>query len=157
MLIERVQAMKPKDVIRFWSKVPIGADGCWEWTAGRFSTGYGAFWCDMQLHGAHRVAYELAHGPVPEGLWVLHHCDNPPCVNPEHLHVGTPGLNVAEREARGRRPNTPLKTRCAQGHELAGDNLRIVGDRRRCVTCSRTKARESWRRKHGKDIKYRAH
>lgn len=150
--------MNAKDIIRLWSKAPIGADGCWEWTAGRFDTGYGAFWLDRQLRGAHRAAYESLYGPIPDGAWVLHHCDNPPCVNPAHLHLGTPAVNSQEREDRGHgvKPRPP-KSHCPQGHELSGDNLRVQGGRRRCIICQRKKNREFWRRQHGQGIKYRAH
>lgn len=90
---------------RFWEKVEQGP-GCWEWMAGRDSaTGYGRIRigrAGSKHQLAHRVSWELANGPIPDGLWVLHHCDNPPCVNPAHLYLGTTIDNNRDRDARGR-------------------------------------------------------
>ena len=77
---------------------------CIEWTAGRSSTGYGAARSPTtnRKTTAHRAAWELEHGPIPNGLWVLHHCDNPPCVNLEHLFLGTQKDNMADMIGKGR-------------------------------------------------------
>ena len=56
----------------------------------------------MTAEGAHRVSWMLAHGPIPQGMFILHRCDNPPCVNPAHLFLGTAMMNVADMEAKGR-------------------------------------------------------
>src|SRR4051794_32506507 len=94
---------------RFWSKVSKRGHpkGCWEWTAGVFkSGGYGQF--NMRVAGkrqpyrAHRISYELAHGPIPSDLCVLHECDNRVCVNPAHLFLGTRGDNCDDMHAKGR-------------------------------------------------------
>lgn len=87
---------------RFWSKVEMGAPHeCWEWQAGTQSDGYGSFQHGDATTTAHRVAYELTHGP-PEDL-VLHHCDNRTCVNPAHLYDGTHSDNAQDRSNRNRR------------------------------------------------------
>jgi len=94
---------------RFWSKVAVaGADECWEWRASRDANGYGLF-C---LSGggrvrAHRFSWEMANCEIPEGLIILHRCDNPPCVNPAHLRLGTQADNVADMVAKGRQKPPP--------------------------------------------------
>lgn len=94
-----------KDATRFWSKVDrsAGPEGCWIWTASLHKAGYGQIrWRDSVV-GAHRVAYELASGRmVPDGLFVCHSCDNPPCVNPAHLWLGDTSANSADMVAKGR-------------------------------------------------------
>jgi hypothetical protein len=89
--------------IRFWKKVKIGANGgCLEWTGSRKPDGYGSLTLDRKLRSAHRVSWELSNGPIPEGLCVLHRCDNPPCVNPEHLFLGTHSDNALDKVKKGR-------------------------------------------------------
>jgi len=86
---------------RSWVENP--ATGCWEWTRGRFAGGYGqVHWRGKGGQLAHRVAYELQIGPIPPGLVVRHTCDNPPCVNPNHLTIGTQADNIADAVRRGR-------------------------------------------------------
>lgn len=87
---------------RFWAKVAIVDDGCWEWRASRSGNGYGMFKLHGRSRGAHVIAFLLANGDVPEGMWVLHHCDNVGCVRPDHLYAGSHTENVADRDRRGR-------------------------------------------------------
>ena len=91
---------------RFWDKVDK-TDTCWNWTASRNHRGYGKFSVGYRTVGAHRVSWELANGPIPEGedyhgTCVLHKCDNPSCVNPNHLFLGTIQDNIQDRVAKGR-------------------------------------------------------
>ena len=102
---------------RFWGKVDRkGPDECWPWTAASSTSGHGRFWRDGKLVVASRVAWELAHGPIPAGLFVLHRCDNPLCMNPDHLFLGTQQDNVADMVQKGR-----LKpySACGENHHHA--------------------------------------
>ena len=93
---------------KFWSRVDIRSSlDCWEWQAGKTRKGYGDFYAGIRngkplYLRAHRVSWELVNGEIPEGLHVLHHCDNPPCVNPAHLWLGSNADNVADKMAKGR-------------------------------------------------------
>ncbi len=86
---------------RFWEKVLI-ADGCWTWTGHIDSKGYGRLGSDHA--GAHRLSWEINVGPIPDNLWVLHYCDNPSCVRPDHLFLGTIIDNLADMVSKGRHP-----------------------------------------------------
>jgi hypothetical protein len=85
---------------RFWSKVQK-TDCCWNWI-GSITDGYGYFKVGGKTLKATRVSWELANGPIPEGLWMLHHCDNRKCVRPDHLFPGTQQDNVDDMMAKGR-------------------------------------------------------
>lgn len=114
----------PKEKARFWAKVDmLGPDECWLWNARKTKTGYGQFSRKRKPKLAHRVAYELAVGPIPAGLHVLHSCDNPPCCNPAHLHSGTNADNMREKCERGRhkRSNSSGKPRA-----LTPDDVRAI-------------------------------
>lgn len=128
----------PEDV--FWSKVDKsgGLEACWAWMGSISKKGYGMFYraSDKRWLGAHRVAYELTVGRIPEGLHIDHLCRVRNCVNPSHLEPVTPtentlrGVGFAAQNAR--------KTHCLEGHELAGDNIAIRprgGGERECKTC----------------------
>lgn len=97
---------------RFWGKVAPGQmSECWLWLANRSAEGYGQFWLDGRGVFAHRVAWALTNGPIPAGLWVLHNCptgDNPACVNPSHLFLGTARINTVDMVRKGRCPVAKL-------------------------------------------------
>lgn len=90
---------------RFWVKVRKGPgpNDCWEWIAGRYTSGYGTFWLDGGMKQAHRVALAGKLGrPIKPKLHALHKCDNPPCVNPAHLWEGTREENIQDCVQKGR-------------------------------------------------------
>lgn len=147
----------------FWNKVDRSGT-CWVWTAARSEFGYGIY--ALRQDGrtrndpAHRFSWRLHFGAIPDGLYVCHHCDNPPCVRPDHLFLGTPQANYLDMKRKGRlgrrqllphvvveRPVHPktrgataanaAKTQCSKGHPLSGENLAYNNGFRRCVTCRR--------------------
>lgn len=91
-------------IARFMKKVVLDEESnCWVWTACKNSDGYGHFGVGPSTPGkAHRVSYELFRGPIPDGQMVCHKCDNPSCVNPEHLFLGSGQDNMDDRQAKGR-------------------------------------------------------
>jgi hypothetical protein len=105
-----VRARKPKPVgPRFWSRVdkqgPIHpvCGQCWSWTSRQNEDGYGSMRVNGKETRVHRVSWEIHNGPIPGGLHVLHRCDNPSCVNPAHLFLGTHNDNMADMYAKQRR------------------------------------------------------
>jgi len=91
---------------RFWEKVNQGSeDQCWEWIGTRNNKGYGRVYVSREKGPkfSHRVSWELINGHIPEGKYILHRCDNPPCCNPAHLFVGTHLDNIRDMIAKGRR------------------------------------------------------
>lgn len=97
---------RPTLVERFWPKVDQtgGPDACWPWTRSLFRRGlpYGQFQWRGRPHVAHRIAWMLTNGEIPEGMKVCHRCDNPPCCNPSHLFLGDQSANERDKVAKGR-------------------------------------------------------
>lgn len=88
---------------KFWTLLTkIEPTGCLVWTKGKCHDGYGNVYAFGKNTGTHRVAWMLTHGPIPEGMKVLHHCDNPPCCNPDHLFLGTDMDNTVDKCSKGR-------------------------------------------------------
>ena len=124
---------------RFWTKVNIGPpDECWLWNAGLTSRGYGTFSTGTSKSSlAHRYSFFLANGFYPPV--VMHSCDTPRCVNPQHLKAGTQALNVADCVAKGRTHGLIRGTHCHRGHEYTPENtyLRSRDNSRECRTCQK--------------------
>lgn len=125
---------KRSDEERFWSHVDK-TDGCWVWTGPRFSNGYGIFNSGSKTDKtkrallAHRVSYGWANGPIPPGMFCCHACDNPPCVRPDHLFLGTPAENSADKVRKGRSV-TPDRTMARNGRaKLTIESVRAIRER----------------------------
>ena len=130
---------------RFWLKVEK-TETCWLWTAGRVWNGYGQFKVAGRHVYAHRFAYELLVGPIPEGLTIDHLCRVRHCVNPAHLEPVTSRENTLRGDTPAAR--NAAKTHCPQGHPLEAGNLRLSELRRggrACLICHREYQRE-WMR-----------
>jgi hypothetical protein len=138
--ISGVGLKDPKYAARFWAKVEK-TDACWLWRGSKDPAGYGIVKLERRQARAHRVAYELAVGPIPDGLTIDHLCENKGCVNPDHMEPVTRGVN----NLRGNSPWALNAKRlvCKHGHPLTGENLRITPrGTRACKACSRRTTRE---------------
>lgn len=139
----------------FWERVNK-SEGCWLWTGHFNRQGYGHLRfgpTPQKSTHAHRVSWTLARGPVPPGLQVLHECDVPACVNPEHLFLGTISDNVRD-SVQKKRHSESRKTYCKHGHEFTPANtivrIRANGRKRRdCRTCLNKRTRE-WQKRQGR-------
>lgn len=122
---------------RFWAKVELGP-GCWNWTGATNPSGYGRFAAvGRTLHGAHRVAFWLNGGTIPDGMVIDHICRNRRCVNPAHLRCVNRLINVHENSESPAHLNS-IKTHCTSRHPLADDNLFVRADGYRgCRECRR--------------------
>ena len=118
-------SMITEDVLaRFWARVDKAEPSqCWMWTkkSGQAMQGYGAIYLWGYMRVAHRVSWEIHYGTIPDGLCVLHHCDNPPCVNPEHLFLGTNYDNILDKMLKDR---SGKKLKRKQIREIRASTLR---------------------------------
>ena len=148
--------MRPNLHARFWSKVEIGEAGkCWDWRTTRDRYGYGKFFMKGRTLTAPRVAYALVNGGIPDGLWVLHKCDNRACCNPTHLFLGTHRDNMRDMMKKGRHKSANSRnkvTQCKWGHPFSPENTYLKPRERRgrsynervCIACDRERNRK-WR------------
>lgn len=132
---------------RFWEKVskggpvhPVLGTACWAWTASTNPNGYGKIFVAGRLQVASRVSWEMHNGPIPDGLFVLHHCDNPLCVRPAHLFLGTCADNVRDMWSKGRAVTIATlyasRDTCPNGHHYDAATTRILPNGgRRCLIC----------------------
>jgi hypothetical protein len=140
--MENAVRLSDRDTHRFFSKIKSFPDGkCWLWDCYESGSGYGALSIKGKMHGAHRLAWIAFHGPIPTKACVCHKCDNPKCINPHHLFLGTHKDNMVDMCSKGRQ-NMQKKTHCPQGHEYTLDNIFPAADnRRRCRICKREQDR----------------
>lgn len=122
--------------VRFWNKVtPEPNSGCWLWLGSANEKGYGEIWFGDRTEKAHRLSYEMLVADFPAEWLVCHRCDNPSCVNPQHLFVGTPLDNTADMVAKGRhKPAARRGSHCRSGHEITPENTLANGG---CKACRR--------------------
>jgi hypothetical protein len=106
------------DAEQFWERVDVrGGNECWEWKRGKKGGGYGnARWKGHDAY-AHRVVWELTNGLIPDGLLVLHACDNPPCCNPSHLFLGTAKDNILDAMRKGRAHNEEQRRKNSEANK----------------------------------------
>jgi hypothetical protein len=116
-----------------WARWVTKGEGCWLWQGNLNNNGYGTITVETDGHRrsrrayAHRVSYELHVGAIPAGMCVLHSCDNPQCVNPDHLSVGTQSESMLQMFARGRKPSTSVdRIREIAMRRQAGASVRLL-------------------------------
>lgn len=125
-----------------WGLV-AGPSGCTEWIGQRTDKGYGKIWANGGTRLVHRVVWEIANGPIPPGMQIMHSCDNPPCSNIAHMSLGTAADNQRDKGQKGRGNNQyRSKMVCPAGHPYDPENTyRSPRGARICRTCKRIRGR----------------
>jgi hypothetical protein len=124
---------------RFYKKLKENDKGCLEWQGYCQSSGHGQIFFNGKLIGTHRLAWLLSNGEIPNGMQVLHKCDNGSCCNPNHLFLGTHADNMKDMCHKGR-GNNQKKTHCKNGHEFSFTNTMRNGNGRKCKQCHRIRS-----------------
>jgi hypothetical protein len=126
----------PLSVERLWDRYVVTGSGCWEYTGVIVPNGYGRFRLNGRNVYAHRAAYEIANGQIPVGMYVCHHCDNKPCINPDHLFIGSPRDNFQDAYVKGR-----ITSRWGE-HRGIDPERQPRGERHGCARLTEAQAQE---------------
>ncbi len=149
-----MEKIDQKTVERF-NKFVLKSDGCHLWQGYKDKDGYGRFRLLNKKETASRIAYRISFGSIPKGMLICHTCDNPPCVNPKHLFIGTYKDNAVDRESKNRGNSLfyeqKLRTSCPSGHPYSDENTYLWRGHRLCRECRRKASMRSYyRRQNGK-------
>ena len=140
--------------LRFMRQVDVrGPDECWPWRGGVNRDGYGRIYFDGDTHNAHRAAWLITYGKIPKGKFVCHRCDNPACVNPSHLFLGTATSNMEDRDAKGRQAKgeqcglSKLTDEEIAVIRTSSDSCRVLGRKHgvHFSTIARARRGETWK------------